>query len=95
MEPPTGCHQKTYSAEYVVNSAAQPLNIIIPHFNKYPLHLSKQHSFLILVSVIDILTNKAHYDKDIFAKPTTLVFSMNDVTNRTIDQEKKSLLRSY
>jgi hypothetical protein len=41
-----------------------------------------------MVSIIDILVSKSHYDKEIFGKMIKLIFSMNHVTNRTIDQEK-------
>lgn len=82
-------NKNTYSAEYVVSSIPDLQNVIIPHFNKYPVHASKQSAFLIMTSVVDILVNKAHYDVDVFAKMIKLIFSMNHVTNRTIDQEKK------
>jgi len=82
-------NQKTYSAEYVVKSILNLQNIIISHFIKYSIHASKQSSFLIMISVIDILVNKTHYDINVFAKMIKLIFSMNHVTNRTIDQEKK------
>lgn len=81
-------NQKTYSAEFVVKSIPDLQNFIIPHFNKYPVFLSKQSSFLTMVLIIDILVNKDHYDKNVFGKMIKLIFSMNEVTNRTIDQER-------
>jgi len=82
-------NQKTYSAEYVVNSLTDLQNIIIPHFYKYPVFLSKEPPALFLVSIVDILTKKEHYNKETPAEFIKLVYSMNDVTNRTIEREKE------
>jgi len=84
-------NKKNNSAEFVVSSIKDLKYLIIPHFYNYPLHLSKQSSFIILENIINILNEKAHYDKNIFANVIKLAFSMNEVNNRTMDQQNKLL----
>lgn len=40
------------------------LKIIFEHFEKYPIHESKQRAFLAIKLVTERLDNKDHYDKD-------------------------------
>jgi hypothetical protein len=56
-------NKKRGSAEFVVSSILDLQKWIIPHFINYPLHYSKQRSFLIFLSIVDILGKKAHYNK--------------------------------
>jgi hypothetical protein len=42
-------NKKKGSAEFVVNSIPNLIQITLPHFINYPLHCSKQRSFLIFV----------------------------------------------
>jgi hypothetical protein len=75
-------NEKRGSAEFVVNSIPDLQRWIIPHFISYPLHCSKQRSFLIFLSIVDILDKKAHYNKEVFASLIQMAFTMNEVTNR-------------
>jgi len=75
-------NQKRGSAEFVVNSIPDLQRWIIPHFISYPLHCSKQRSFLIFLSIVDILDKKTHYNKEVFASLIKMAFTMNEVTNR-------------
>lgn len=76
-------NSNTHSAELVVDSIDHLVEKIIPHFEKYPLHLEKQRSFKIMVSVVNILVNKEHYDKLVFAKMLKLIIAMNTASNRS------------
>jgi LAGLIDADG endonuclease len=69
-------------AEFVVNSIPDLQKWIIPHFINYPLHCSKQRSFWIFLSNVDILGEKAHYNKEVFASLIKMAFTMNEITNR-------------
>lgn len=44
-----------HTAEFVVLSFADLVNIIIPHFDKYPLFFEKLHSYLLFKKIINIL----------------------------------------
>lgn len=81
-------NENTNSAEFTVKSMTDLLDIIIPHFKQYPLHSAKQYSFLMLVLIVDILKDKKHYDPQVLAQLIKMIYSMNEVTNRTITQEK-------
>lgn len=89
-----GCGQivinnKKHAVEYVVDSLTDLNNIIIPHFNSYPVFEGKQNAFLIMKLIVEKLMNKDHYDKDKFGEIIKLGFSMNKVNNRDINKEKE------
>lgn len=79
------------SAEFVVNSTPDLQKLIIPHFINYPLHCSKQRSFLIFLSIVDILGKTAHYNKEVLASLIKMAFTMNEVTNRSSESLEKLL----
>ena len=81
-------NNNTHSAEYTVNSLTDLVHIIIPHFSTYKLHSAKQYSFLMMVKIIHILIDKKHYESQVLASVIKMAYSMNKVTNRTIEQEK-------
>lgn len=58
-----GCGQiiisnKKHAVEYVVDSLTDLNNVIIPHFNNYPVFEGKQHAFLTLELIVNRLMNK-------------------------------------
>jgi len=53
------------------------LEIIIPHFNNYPLFCGKLHALQLLKQIIESLNNKEHKTKEGLIKITSLALSMN------------------
>ena len=51
---------KTYSAKYTVNSIKDLINVIIPHFDKYPLITQKRADFLLFKSALFFMAKKEH-----------------------------------
>nr|YP_009720772.1 putative LAGLIDADG DNA endonuclease [Ostreobium quekettii]QGQ61984.1 putative LAGLIDADG DNA endonuclease [Ostreobium quekettii] len=72
----------------VIDSLDQLRNIIIPHFNQYPLYGTKQHAFLVFVSIVNIIQKKEHHNKKIFAKLIKLALSMNLTSTNTNSRQK-------
>jgi hypothetical protein len=65
------------SVHYNVASLKDLINVIIPHFNKYPLITQKQADFLLFKSIIDLINNKEHLTPEGIQKIVTILASMN------------------
>lgn len=50
------------SANYQVQSYKDITNVIIPHFDKYPLITKKQADFLLFKSVIELMNKKRTFN---------------------------------
>jgi hypothetical protein len=48
------------SATFYVSSIKDLVNVIIPHFTKFPLITQKQADFLLFKSIVDLINNKEH-----------------------------------
>jgi LAGLIDADG endonuclease. len=48
---------KNHTAEYVVNKIEDLQNIIIPHFNKYPVLCAKLHAFNLFTKKVSAIYN--------------------------------------
>lgn len=62
---------------YSVQSIKDLINVIIPHFIKYPLITQKQADFILFSLVVNLLSNKEHLTKEGIYKILSIRSSMN------------------
>jgi NADH:ubiquinone oxidoreductase subunit 2 (subunit N) len=67
----------TKSASYKILSVTNLINIVIPHFDKYPLITQKQGDYLLWKEVIQILVNKEHLNQKGIEKILEIRSSLN------------------
>jgi LAGLIDADG endonuclease len=60
-----------------VNSLHDLTNIIIPHFENYPLLTQKLADFKLLKQVIELIENKTHFTKEGLQEIINIKASMN------------------
>lgn len=65
------------SATYSVSSSKDLTNIIIPHFNEYPLLTQKKADFLLFKSVLELINKKEHLTLKGLQKIVSIRASMN------------------
>nr|YP_009574624.1 GIY-YIG endonuclease [Orbilia dorsalia]QBF58425.1 GIY-YIG endonuclease [Orbilia dorsalia] len=65
------------SVSYTVTKLKDLVNVIIPHFNKYPLITQKITDFILFSSVVDLVKNKQHLNKEGLNKILAHKASMN------------------
>jgi hypothetical protein len=82
-------HLQKNSAEFRVNSISDLQNIIIPHFKQYPLFSIKLQAFQIFITVIELISNKKHFIKDELLSIIKLIYFMNVVNNKNLNNFKK------
>ncbi len=76
-------HKRRNVAEFVVDNNKDLLNIIIPHFLKYPLVLDKLHSFNLFVFIVNALINKTHQTMELRRKLLGMALSINTASQRS------------
>jgi len=91
--------------KYEVNKIAELQEIIIPHFEKYPLKGGKLDSFNKFKYIIEKVSNKEHYNKNEFINILSFASNMNYpfinkgwtryLDSTTIDLVKNKKLGSY
>ena len=64
-------------AYYSVQSLRDIVNIIIPHFDKYPLITQKKADYLLFKQAINLLYSKVHKDVDGILRILSIKASMN------------------
>jgi hypothetical protein len=70
--------QKTNGAvTYFVSGLADLTNVIIPHFQKYPLITQKRADFALFQRIIDLMNKKEHLNREGLNKIASLKASMN------------------
>lgn len=62
---------------YRVNKLYDIINVIIPHFNKYPLITQKYGDFVICKNIIELMNKKEHLNKNNLIKIINLKTSLN------------------
>lgn len=72
-----------HCADFRVSNIKDLINIIIPHFHKYPIFCAKLHAFKLFELIVNALSNKSHRSKEERALLINYAFSMNVVTQRT------------
>nr|YP_203314.1 orf327 [Zancudomyces culisetae]AAW49481.1 orf327 [Zancudomyces culisetae] len=74
--------------QYVVNSINDLINIIIPHFDKYPLKYGKYTSYLIFKNIIEKMKNKQHLTQKGLIDIINLTYIMNPLGKRKINKKE-------
>ena len=74
---------KNFTAEYEVTRLEYLNNIIIPHFNKFPLFCGKLHAFNLFSKIVYYLYNKEKRTLEGRREILKMALSMNVTTNRT------------
>jgi|ERR1700733_4310612 len=74
---------KNHTAEYEITKLLDLYNIIIPHFNKYPLFCSKLHAFNLFSKIVYYLYNKEKRTLEGRRELLKLALSMNSTNNRS------------
>ena len=77
--------------KYEVRSLDDLINVIIPHFEHYPLHTSKQNDFERLRSICMLMKSRAHQTSDGITRMIESAYQMNGSGARRY--AKKDLLR--
>jgi hypothetical protein len=70
----------TYSnnvAIFRIQKLKDIINIVIPHFNKYPLITQKQSDFLLFKDIVYLIFDKQHLNKEGLIKILSLKASLN------------------
>ena len=62
---------------YRVKKLNDIINIIIPHFNKYPLISQKYGDFIIFKNIVELINKSEHLNKDGILKIVNLKASLN------------------
>jgi hypothetical protein len=79
-------NKRNGSVIYSVQSPKDLTNVIIPHFNKYPLVTQKQADFLLFKSVIELMNAKEHLTTSGLNK----ILSIRASINKGLSEELKT-----
>lgn len=63
--------------EFIVSTIKYLINIIIPHFDKYPLQTKNRLDFLLFKEIILLISNKKHNSLESLQKIINLKASLN------------------
>jgi len=63
--------------QYRVSSLRDITNVVIPHFNKYPLITQKRADFLLFKEIVDLIIKKEHLTIEGIRKIVALKASLN------------------
>jgi len=69
--------QSNDSVLYNVTSLHDLTNVIIPHFDKYPLITQKKGDFILLKKIVDLMNRKEHLTLEGIQKILAIKASMN------------------
>lgn len=78
-------NKKTNTVNYSITKLSDLVNIIVPHFNKYPLHSAKSIDFKLWAQCIEKLKNKQHLTK----KGLNEILSLKSVLNWGLSERIK------
>src|ERR1700694_1354377 len=78
-------HEDSVKGEYYkVSKKLDLLNVIIPHFEKYPLLTQKQADFKLFVQIVQLMNKNAHLDKDGLQEIVNIRASLNTGASKFI-----------
>lgn len=63
--------------KYEIRSLHHLLEVIIPHFDIYPLRLYKRYDFLKMREIVTMKAEKRHLERDGMRKRLSLAYAMN------------------
>lgn len=70
-------HHKVKTVQYRVTSLKDLIEIIIPHFENFPLITQKRADFILFKKVVDLMNNKEHLTQEGFQQIVNLRASIN------------------
>jgi hypothetical protein len=70
------------TVKFEVRAIDEIINIVIPHFEKYPLYSSKNNDFLIFREACNLIKSKKHESVEGFKKIANIAFQMNSTGKR-------------
>lgn len=79
-------------AIYSVESIKDLINVIIPHFDKYPLLTQKQADFLIFKKIVILLSNKEHLTMEGLRKIVSMRASLNKGLSSLLKDNFKNII---
>ena len=71
---------------YTVAAQKELIEVIIPHFLKYPLLTEKQADFLLFKSIVELIINKDHITTEGFKKILSFKAVMNKGLNKELEK---------
>src|SRR5436190_21303395 len=71
---------------YTVAAQKELIEVIIPHFLKYPLLTEKQADFLLFKSIVKLIINKDHITTEGFKKILSFKAVMNKGLNKELEK---------
>jgi hypothetical protein len=77
---------------YRVRSLNKLNNIILPHFNEYPLKTQKQADYNLFLLIVDLLNKKEHLTLEGIRKILSIKASMNNGLNETIKADFPNII---
>jgi hypothetical protein len=80
------------STMYRVRSLNELNNIILPHFNEYPLKTQKQADYNLFLLIVDLLNKKEHLTLEGIRKILSIKASMNNGLNETIKADFPNII---
>jgi hypothetical protein len=75
-------NKKNHTAEYVVEKFSDLYNIIIHHFNTYPIYCAKLHAFELFSTIVEKMISKKNRNLEGRRELLKLALSMNVSSNR-------------
>lgn len=79
-------NNKNHTAEYEIVKIEELMNVIIPHFNIYPVFCAKLHAFNLFKKIVTNLFNKEKRTIEGRREMLKMTLSMNSTNNRTEDR---------
>lgn len=86
-----GFSQSNNSIIYRVSSLKDINNVIIPHFDKYPLLTQKRADYILFKSVVQLMNNKEHLTSEGLVKIISIKASINNGLSSTLTEAFPSI----
>jgi len=83
-------NNKNFTTTYTVESIKDFINVIIPHFNKYPLLTKKRADFELLKQIVEVLFKKEHLSYEELQK----IVKFKGAKNRSLSTNFKKLFHN-
>jgi hypothetical protein len=87
-------NKNSNTAIYIVKSIQDIINIIIPHFIRYPLLTQKKADFLLFKSIAQLINNKEHLTKEGLYKILNIKASLNNGLTKELIKSFPNLIPS-
>lgn len=85
-------YEKSNTAVYVVRSLQDITNIILPHFDKYPLITQKKADYLLFKQAVNLLSSRVHFEIEGIRRILSLKSAMNKGLSETLNNHFPGIL---